>query len=142
MLTLTGMHPIPAGLVMAATGRELSRVTVRLRDGPAFWTRSVAIQEITFTPSTTGAINSVPDIPDETFELTREPRAEPSTNASMRATPDPAWRWQVGKWDTRLRRSESYHDKWEYVRHNPVRKGLVTRAEDWPYQGMLNELRW
>jgi putative transposase len=54
----------------------------------------------------------------------------------------PSWRWQSGKWDTRLRRSESYHEKWEYVRQNPVRKGLVTRPEDWPYQGVLNELRW
>jgi putative transposase len=59
-----------------------------------------------------------------------------------RQTPDPSWRWQSGKWDTRLRRSENYHDKWEYVRQNPVRKGLVARPEDWPYQGMLNELRW
>ena len=49
---------------------------------------------------------------------------------------DSTWRWQTGKWDTRLRRSESYHDKWEYVRQNPVRKGLVARTEDWPFQGM------
>jgi putative transposase len=53
-----------------------------------------------------------------------------------------AWRWQSGKWDTRLRRSENYRNKWEYVRLNPVRKGLVTKPEDWPYQGILNELRW
>lgn len=59
-----------------------------------------------------------------------------------RQTPDPRWRWQSGKWDTRLRRAETYHDKWEYVRQNPVRKALVAKPEDWPYQGMLNELRW
>ena len=55
---------------------------------------------------------------------------------------DASWRWQTGKWDTRLRRAESYHEKWEYVRQNPVRKGLVARPEEWPYQGVLNELRW
>ncbi len=59
-----------------------------------------------------------------------------------RETPNPDWTWQTGKWDTRLRRSENYHDKWEYVRHNPVRKGLAVTPEEWPYQGMLNELRW
>ncbi|MFL6519487.1 MAG: hypothetical protein ACJ8NS_04645 [Chthoniobacterales bacterium] len=26
--------------------------------------------------------------------------------------------------------------------NNPVRHGLVKNAEDWPYQGVLNELRW
>ena len=54
----------------------------------------------------------------------------------------PEWVWQAHHWDTRLRRNEHYGDKWRYVAANPVRKGLVTRAEDWPYQGVLNELRW
>ena len=52
-------------------------------------------------------------------------------------------RWQEGKaWDTRLRRSESYQEKWHYVRQNPVRGGLVSSPELWPYQGVLNQLRW
>ena len=50
--------------------------------------------------------------------------------------------WQRDYWDTRLRQSDNYHDKWEYVRLNPVRKGLVEQAGDWPYKGILNELRW
>jgi putative transposase len=50
--------------------------------------------------------------------------------------------WQRGYWDTRLRRAENYSEKWEYVRLNPVRQGLVVEPEDWPYQGVLNELRW
>jgi hypothetical protein len=41
-----------------------------------------------------------------------------------------------------LRRSESYTDKWNYVRENPMREGLVPKPEDWPYQGMLNVLPW
>ena len=45
-------------------------------------------------------------------------------------------------WDTRLRRSESYAEKWNYIRENPMRKGLVAKTEDWPYQGMMNVLRW
>lgn len=51
-------------------------------------------------------------------------------------------RWQSDYWDTRLRHGENYSNKWEYVRQNPVRKGLVSRSDDWPYQGILNELRW
>jgi hypothetical protein len=42
----------------------------------------------------------------------------------------------------RLRRGENYSDKWEYVRMNPVRAGLVADPDEWPYQGVLNELRW
>ena len=50
--------------------------------------------------------------------------------------------WQRDCWDTQLRQGESYADKWAYVRNNPVRSGLVSHADDWPYQGCLNELRW
>ncbi|PYI92836.1 MAG: hypothetical protein DME97_08450 [Verrucomicrobia bacterium] len=50
--------------------------------------------------------------------------------------------WQRHHWDRQLRRGESYGEKWEYVRNNPVRHGYVTDASDWPYQGELNELRW
>jgi hypothetical protein len=54
----------------------------------------------------------------------------------------PAHPWQTDHWDTRLRNWRSYESKWEYVRNNPVRHGLVERAEDWPYQGEMHNLRW
>ena len=54
----------------------------------------------------------------------------------------PDWKWQVGHWDTRLRRHESYSEKWVYAMQNPVRSGLVAKSEDWPFQGELNVLRW
>ena len=50
--------------------------------------------------------------------------------------------WQRDYWDTRLRRHENYTEKWAYVRNNPVRAGLVVSSEDWPFRGVLNELRW
>jgi len=50
--------------------------------------------------------------------------------------------WQKNFWDTQLRRHESYEAKWEYVRANPVRAGLVANSDDWSYQGELNVLRW
>ena len=55
---------------------------------------------------------------------------------------DTDWEWQVGCWDTRMRTSEQYHEKWIYVQENPVRKGLVKTPGDWPFQGRLNALRW
>jgi len=50
--------------------------------------------------------------------------------------------WQRHHWDRQLRSGESYDEKWEYVRNNPVRHGYVAHTHDWPYQGVLNELRW
>jgi putative transposase len=50
--------------------------------------------------------------------------------------------WQGEFFDQVMRSGESYSQKWEYVRNNPVRAGLVTQADDWPYQGALNELRF
>jgi REP element-mobilizing transposase RayT len=55
---------------------------------------------------------------------------------------EPDHEWQTDHWDTRLRNNESYDDKWVYVRANPVRAGLVASADEWPFQGELNELRW
>jgi putative transposase len=51
-------------------------------------------------------------------------------------------RWQADDWDTRMRSGRQYEEKWDYVRFNAVRHKLVTRPEDWPYQGVMNELRW
>ena len=41
--------------------------------------------------------------------------------------------WQKGFFDRVLRFEESYAQKWDYVRQNPVRAGLVSQWEDWPY---------
>lgn len=48
--------------------------------------------------------------------------------------------WQEGFFDHLLRSSESYSQKWEYVRMNPVRAGLSPTAEAWPYQGEITTL--
>jgi len=42
----------------------------------------------------------------------------------------------------RLRDKESYAQKWQYVRENPTRHGLVERPEDWPFFGRVHEIRW
>ncbi len=43
--------------------------------------------------------------------------------------------WQPGFHDHLLRHDESYAQKWHYVWMNPVRAGLVSAPEEWPYQG-------
>ena len=45
--------------------------------------------------------------------------------------------WQKGFFDHLIRHGESYSEKWEYVRQNPVRAGLVETPEDWPWQGEI-----
>jgi len=45
--------------------------------------------------------------------------------------------WQPGFFDHLLRNDESYAQKWEYVRQNPVRAGLVDSAAAWRYQGKI-----
>ena len=49
--------------------------------------------------------------------------------------------WQREFFDHVLRSEESYSEKWRYVRDNPVRAGLVNRAEEWNFQGEIEVLR-
>jgi putative transposase len=51
------------------------------------------------------------------------------------ASSDPIW--QRGFFDHVLRSSESYSEKWNYVRENPVRAGLVKNPDDWPFCGEI-----
>jgi len=47
-------------------------------------------------------------------------------------------RWQKAFFDHLLRNHESRSEKWDYIRSNPVRAGLVKVAEDWPFQGFVD----
>ena len=48
--------------------------------------------------------------------------------------------WQREFFDHVLRSDESYSEKWNYVRDNPVRAGLVSSAEEWKYAGEIETL--
>ena len=50
--------------------------------------------------------------------------------------------FQDGGFHHRLRDDESYSEKWQYVRQNPVRHGLVSTPEEWPYFGRVHDIRW
>jgi putative transposase len=51
-------------------------------------------------------------------------------------------KFQHGGFHHRLRNGENYSQKWQYVRENPVRAGLMAKPEDWPYQGRVHEISW
>jgi REP element-mobilizing transposase RayT len=51
----------------------------------------------------------------------------------------PEWEWLDSGFGRLLRRDERREEKWEYMRQNPVRAGLVAQPEDWPYQFGLEE---
>jgi putative transposase len=48
--------------------------------------------------------------------------------------------WQKEFFDHLLRSNESYAQKWDYVRENPVRKKLVEKADNWKLQGEIYDL--
>jgi putative transposase len=50
--------------------------------------------------------------------------------------------WQASFWDRQLRSGEHYSTRWDYVRNNPVRHGLVNDPNAWPFQGELNLFRF
>jgi putative transposase len=45
-------------------------------------------------------------------------------------------KWQRDFFEHRLRNDESARDKAHYILANPVRAGLVTKPEEWPYVRM------
>ena len=48
------------------------------------------------------------------------------------------FKWQAGFFDHLLRSDESRSEKWEYIRMNPVRAGLVEHPDEWPYAQQFN----
>lgn len=52
----------------------------------------------------------------------------------MRQSLKAEWKWQPGCFDHLLRHGESADAKWEYIRENPERAGLVKHWRDWLYQ--------
>jgi putative transposase len=64
-----------------------------------------------------------------------------SLSKTLRHMNIPAPHWQKDFFDHVLRSEESYSEKWLYVAENPIRKKLVTRTEDWPFQGEIYPLQ-
>jgi REP element-mobilizing transposase RayT len=63
----------------------------------------------------------------------RVPQFSAGLKRFVRPAAESSWQWQQGVFDRLLRSGETAQAKWMYLRENPVRAGLVTRWEDWPY---------
>jgi len=56
-----------------------------------------------------------------------------------RTAKNPDWRWQSTCFHHRIRNWENAESKIRYIKQNPVRLGLIERADDWPFAGRLFE---
>ena len=61
---------------------------------------------------------------------------------SLRDHNVPSPHWQKGFFDHILRGTESYSEKWNYVRENPARAGLVKDWRQWPFLGTIFDLEF
>lgn len=52
----------------------------------------------------------------------------------------PQWRWQRGLFHHRLRNDFQLQEKLQYMKQNPVEKGLVAKPEDWLWRGEVHDL--
>jgi len=65
-----------------------------------------------------------------------------SLSKTLRVLRVPSPHWQKGFFDHILRSDESYSAKWDYVRQNPVRGGLVEAWSEWPFVGEIFDLEF
>jgi putative transposase len=63
-----------------------------------------------------------------------------SLSKTLRQQAHESPRWQKGFFDHLVRSESSYEQKWHYSRDNPVRAKLVSKADEWPYQGEIAPL--
>ena len=50
--------------------------------------------------------------------------------------------WQPDYFDRYLRSQENYGQKWNYVKQNALRAGLIKEDEEWLYSGSILDLMW
>jgi len=82
-------------------------------------------------------------IDDERISLAKWAKSlKNSLSKTFRCERVSAPHWQKTFFDHVLRSSESYSEKWNYVRNNPVRAGLVRHAEEWPFSGEVFRLEF
>jgi putative transposase len=80
-------------------------------------------------------------IDDERLKLSSWIKSLKNTLSKVLRIQDiPSPHWQKGFFDHILRSEESYSEKWNYVRNNPVRAGLVKRWSQWPFLGEIFDL--
>ena len=61
---------------------------------------------------------------------------------ASRQDPRLVGQWLRDVWDTQMRTADHYREKRSYMQMNPVRAGLVSRAEDWLFSGTVHPIVW
>lgn len=150
-------------------GERLKRLDVVYQDSPIYFVTACAAKRghllanriihnafETFASSSSnhgawvGAYVLMPDhlhlfvaIDDEKITLSKWIKSLKGTLSSkLREQRSAAPYWQKGFFDHVLRSSDSYSEKWDCVRDNPVRAGLVKCWEEWPYLGEIFDLEF
>jgi putative transposase len=110
---------------------------VFLRFGQEARTRKIFVGRYVIMPD---HIHFFVTLPDE-FDLSMWMKSlKNSLSKTLRLAGHPSPHWQKGFFDHVVRSEQSYEVKWIYVYENPVRKGLVTDAALWPFQGEVASL--
>jgi putative transposase len=52
------------------------------------------------------------------------------------------WKCQRKSFHHQMRDRIEYEEKLIYVCENPLRKGLISKPDGWPYQGRVHDIRW
>jgi len=73
-----------------------------------------------------------------TLSATTEVRLGDWVKALKRFVAMREFKWQRGFFDHLLRSDESRSEKWEYIRMNPVRAGLVEDPDEWEFTGVYH----
>jgi putative transposase len=79
---------------------------------------------VLINPGSRSLIDFIGEFKKKTSDLARETRGIPQL-------------WQRSFFDHRLRSHESAAEQCDYIRANPVRAGLVTNPNDWPWTGSV-----
>lgn len=79
---------------------------------------------VLINPGSRSLIDFIGEFKKKTSDLARETRGIPQL-------------WQRSFFDHRLRSHESAAEQYDYIRANPVRAGLVTNPNDWPWTGSV-----
>ncbi len=82
-------------------------------------------------------------IDDEKFKLSTWVKSmKNALSKTLRLQSVPSPHWQKGFFDHVLRSDDSYSEKWNYVRENPVRAGLIKEWSKWPFLGEIFDLEF
>jgi REP-associated tyrosine transposase len=82
-------------------------------------------------------------IDDEKIKLTDWMKSlKNALSSALRSVGGSPPHFQKGFFDHVLRSAESYEEKWNYVRENPVRAGFAKRWDEWPFRGEIFALEY